>query len=293
MFGYIRTHRPELKLRQDEYYRALYCGLCRTMGKCTGQCSRMTLSYDFTFLALIRMSLSGERPSFKKCRCMVHPIKKRSMAEPSHELEYCAYASAILGYGKLVDDINDEKGLKKLRARILKPSLSRFRKKALKADLSALDERITECLFELGEIEKARPESIDVPADAFGRLISALLSFGFDGKEKSIAEVLGMHIGRWIYILDASDDFDEDKKKGRYNPLLCLYHGSEFTEERREMIRVALLNELCEAEKALDLLDVSDSPDISGIIENIMYLGLPATADDVLFPDKCRGRKKT
>lgn len=252
----------------------------------------MTLSYDFTFLSLIRMSLSGERPSFKKRRCMVHPIKKRSMAEPSHELEYCAYASAILGYGKLVDDINDEKGLKKLRARILKPSLSRFRKKALKADLSALDERITECLCELGEIEKARPESIDIPADAFGRLMSTLLSFGFDGKEKVIAETLGKHIGRWIYIIDASDDFEEDKKKGRYNPLLCLYHDKEFTEQRREMIRVALINELCEAEKAFDLLDVSDSPDISGLIENIMYLGLPATATDVLFPDKCRERKK-
>ena len=61
MYGYVRTHAPELKVRQQEYYRAVYCGLCRTMGKCTGQCSRMTLSYDFTFFALVRMALTGER----------------------------------------------------------------------------------------------------------------------------------------------------------------------------------------------------------------------------------------
>ena len=56
MYGYIRTFDPELKVREQEYYRAVYCGLCRTMGKCTGQCSRMTLSYDFTLFALVRMA---------------------------------------------------------------------------------------------------------------------------------------------------------------------------------------------------------------------------------------------
>ena len=43
MLGYIKTDTQELRVREHHYYRALYCGLCHRMGKCTGNCSRMTL----------------------------------------------------------------------------------------------------------------------------------------------------------------------------------------------------------------------------------------------------------
>ena len=57
MFGYVRARRADLLVRQDALYRGIYCGLCREMGRCTGQCSRLTLSYDMVFLYLIRASL--------------------------------------------------------------------------------------------------------------------------------------------------------------------------------------------------------------------------------------------
>ena len=236
MFGYIRAHRPELKLREDEYYRALYCGLCRTMGKCTGQCSRLTLSYDFTFLALVRMALSGERAEFKKRRCVVHPLRKRNMASPSPELEYCAAAAAILGYYKLADDKNDERGAKRLRAKLLKPAFSSFKKRALRikftrGELAELEKKIVKSLDELSSLEKQRLASVDRPADIFGQLMADLLSFGFEGNEERIATRIGRHIGRWIYIIDAADDFDEDVKKSRYNPFSCLYGDEGLTPE--------------------------------------------------------------
>ena len=294
MFGYIRAHRPELKLREDEYYRALYCGLCRTMGKCTGQCSRLTLSYDFTFLAIVRMALSGERAQFKKRRCVVHPLKKRNMAEPSPELEYCAAAAAILGYYKLADDRSDERGAKRLRAKLLKPSFSSFKKRALRikftrGELAELEKKIVKSLDELSELEKQKLASVDRPADIFGQLMADLLSFGFEGNEERIAIEIGRHIGRWIYIIDAADDFEGDVKKDRYNPFSCLYGGDKLTPERKEAIKIALLNELCSSEGAFDLLELADAPDLAGIIDNIRYIGLPAVADDVLFPKpKCK-----
>ena len=294
MFGYIRAHRPELKLREDEYYRALYCGLCRTMGKCTGQCSRLTLSYDFTFLALVRMALSGERAELERRRCIVHPLRKRKMARPSPELEYCAAAAAILGYYKLADDKNDERGAKRLRAKMLKPAFLSFKKRALRikftrGELSELEGKIVASLEELSGIEKQRLESVDRPADIFGQLMADLLSFGFEGNEERIAIDIGRHIGRWIYIIDAADDFDEDVKKSRYNPFSCLYGAEGLTPQRREAVKIALLNELCSSEGAFDLLEVTDSPDLAGIIDNIRFIGLPAVADDVLFPKpKCK-----
>ena len=101
MYGYLRTHVPELKVRQQEYYRAVYCGLCRTMGQCTGQCSRMTLSYDFTLFALVRMALTGETVTVRSRRCIAHPLRKRPMADPNPTLRICAHASAILAHHKV------------------------------------------------------------------------------------------------------------------------------------------------------------------------------------------------
>lgn len=294
MFGYVRAHRPELKLREDEYYRAVYCGLCRTMGKCTGQCSRMTLSYDFTFLALVRMALAGERPKIEKCRCAVHPLKKRAMAAPSPELEYCACAAAILGYYKLKDDRDDERGGKRAKAKLLTPLFSSFRKRANKrklaqGELKSLEEKIVQSLNALAEIEKQEPPSVDVPADTFGQLMADMLSFGLDGTEQKLARDIGRHIGRWIYIIDAVDDFDEDVKKNRYNPFICLYGKDGFTPERKEAVKIALLNELCQSEGAFDLLELSDSPDIAGILDNIRFIGLPSVADGVIYPKpKCK-----
>ena len=130
MFGYIRTDTPELRVRENEYYKAVYCGMCRAQGKCTGQCSRMTLSYDMVFLALLRLAISGENPTIKSGRCIAHPFKKRPYLDFCDSLAYCAYASALLVWGKTSDDISDEKGLKRLKARLTKPLARRMRKKA-------------------------------------------------------------------------------------------------------------------------------------------------------------------
>ena len=105
MFGYIRTDTPELRVRENEYYRAVYCGLCRAQGKCTGQCSRMTLSYDIAFLALLRIAIEGKPIELRRGRCIAHPIRARKYVARCAPLDYCAYAAAILTYGKTVDEI--------------------------------------------------------------------------------------------------------------------------------------------------------------------------------------------
>ena len=63
MFGYVRVQLLELRVREYRYYRGVYCGLCRAQGRCTGQCSRMTLSYDYVFLSLLRMALQNGNPT--------------------------------------------------------------------------------------------------------------------------------------------------------------------------------------------------------------------------------------
>ena len=59
MFGYIKADKPEMKIKEFEIYKAVYCSLCKELGKSYGLLARLTLSYDFTFLALLNMALKA------------------------------------------------------------------------------------------------------------------------------------------------------------------------------------------------------------------------------------------
>ena len=53
MFGYLQIQKSELLVREYEAYKAVYCGLCRQMGKDYSVFTRFTLSYDCTFYAML------------------------------------------------------------------------------------------------------------------------------------------------------------------------------------------------------------------------------------------------
>ena len=282
MLGYIRTDAPELRLRDSECYRAIYCGLCRQMGKCTGQCSRFSLSYDFAFLAAFRMSLTNESLDLQKKRCFLHPLKKKNMAVDSDTLAYCADASAILTYHKCKDDVSDEKGFKKLRARAATGVFSKAYRRA-KRRYPALDTAVRSLLQELNDYEKniSAPPSADAPAAIFGNLMAAVCSESLEGVEARIAKTFGRAIGHWIYLIDAADDYRDDIKSGSFNPFVRLF-GDEMTEEDANSIAVSLKRYLTDAEGAFLLIDNFPAPEVREILCNILYLGLPKVADRIL-----------
>lgn len=292
MLGYVRAFVPELKVREHECYRALYCGLCKSMGKCTGQCSRMTLSYDFVFLAATRMALCEEPLTLKKERCIAHWVHRRSVAKNSPTLAYCADVSAILTYRKLLDDLSDETGSKRLRALLVRPFLYGAYRKA-KRRYPSLDQKISDHLGRLHAYEKdiTAHKGADLPASYFGELMQDVFSEGLDGAAERIARSIGMAVGRWIYLVDAADDFCEDCKKGRFNPYRALF-GDSLSPEDRETIRLSLIAHLSEAEKALLLIDEGAVPELREIIANVLYLGLPEKAADVLRGECKRSCKK-
>ena len=203
MFGYVKAMRDDLTVRQDTLYRAAYCGLCKEMGRCTGQCSRLSLSYDMVFLYLVRMAILKKSPTQKKGRCLLHPFRTRYIVQSDEELKYAAKVSALLCYGKVCDDLADEKGFKRFLKRLAKPF---FKSAKRKASLEALYADIEKRLAELSEIEKSKVESVDAPAEVFGKLLSDVFAFGFEGDNARLAREIGFRTGRWIYAVDGADD---------------------------------------------------------------------------------------
>lgn len=271
MFGYIKPNIPELKVKDHELYKATYCGLCKTMGKCTGCFSKMTLSYDFAFLALIRMVADNARGEVKLRRCVAHPLKKQPMLEVNDTLKFSARASVILTRLKLRDNVNDSHGFARLGAKIAS-CVSIFLKKTSK-DLLPLEEQIKGCIDELTALEKEGCDSIDQTASTFGKLLGICASYNYEGANKTIMYEIGFHLGKWIYVIDAIDDLPRDIKKGAYNPLK--QNGiTELDDEKKNALYSATMLELTQMSRAVELLDFTQHRDIEAIIKNIVYDGL-------------------
>lgn len=268
MFGYVRVCKPELKVKEYEMYKAVYCSLCKYLGKKYGILSRLTLSYDFTFLALINMSLKDECEEFYKGRCAFNPIKKCNYCKSDDSLDMPAAAAMIMLYYKLIDNISDEKGIKRLGFLLLKPLFSGAHKKASK-EYPEIEETVKGYIQKQNELEKARNISLDAAADPTAEALGKILSLcSTNDEQRRVLSRLGYCIGRYIYILDAACDLQEDTKKDSYNVLKF--------QEKTDKAEIASKLYFCanEAALAFELLEIKKFKSILG---NIIYLGLEET----------------
>ncbi len=284
MFGYIKPNIPNLRVKEHELYKATYCGLCKTMGKCTGCMSNFTLSYDFVFLSLVHMVTKKVEGVVKKGRCIAHPFKSRPMLKQNEALEFSAKASVILTRMKLKDNINDSHGISKLKAKLV-GLVSVFLKKTDK-DLKPLEEKVKECIDNLSKLENEGCDSIDKTANTFGDLLGSVASYEYEGALARILYDIGYHLGKWIYVIDAVDDIKDDIKKKSFNVFVNSY-GVELTKENKDAIYCAMMLELDSMSKSVELLDFSAYPDIEGIIKNIIYDGMVMETNKVLGLDGC------
>lgn len=268
MFGYIRADKAELKMREYEIYRGVYCSLCRRLGKSYGFLSRLTLSYDFTFLALLDMSLKEGCTAFKPGRCAFNPAKKCNYIKDTSQLDFSASAATIMLYYKIADDIRDEKGVKKLAAMLIKPLFSRAHKKAAAA-FPETERCVSEYIKSQCAVEKENCKSVDRAAEPTAKVMSDILSLlGEDEGQKRALKRLGYCLGRYIYILDAACDYKKDVKNGSYNVL------RNVEGDINDYVSKQLYLSINEAAKAFELLSIKKHKPILG---NIIYRGLEET----------------
>ena len=294
MFGYVKISPPDLRLREYACYRSIYCGLCRCMGKTLCPLARITLRYDFAFLALCRMALSGTAPTVQSGRCLRYPFRRHPFALSSEPLVFTSRVGALLTYYQLRDARRDRGSIgKKLLAGIAAPLASSMRKKALRAPgLGPLDQTLSALMDVLDRAEHNPKESPDGAADCFGQLLSVVFAEGLDGSAARIGAEIGYHTGRWIYLADALDDLEKDEKYGSYNPFLLSEQGESAAALRNnavflERARKSLTLTLSRTEAAAALLDCPQD-EMREVIQNILYIGMPAVAEQVLSAPPAR-----
>ena len=289
MFGYIRPLAAELRVKEYAYYRAVYCGICKSMQQTVSPLLSMTLRYDFVLLVMVRMLLQGDAGVIRHMRCLANPLHKKPMLTDCDALLYTAQTAALLTHYGIRDNIADEQGLKRLAYRILSVPGCAMRKKTLKknAALVSLDEDMHSRLAALSTLEQRKEPSPDAAAEPFGCLLGEMFSYGMDGTSQRIAETVGAAVGRCIYLIDAADDAPNDEKSGSYNPfvLQAAEEGiavSDYLQKYRSRIENAILLSCRSAYNALLLADGCESHPAWPCVANILELGIPHITKQVL-----------
>lgn len=284
MFGYIKPFVPQLRVCEHECWRAVYCGLCKCMGKHVCADSTLALTYDAAFLTLVRLAATGEKTEIGHGRCILHPIKKRLIMKQCDALRFSASVGALLAYHKIADDAVDEGGLKLL----LLPEAKRLRRKAGWAELDGEITAKLELLYTAErEAQKTHAASPDRLAELSGDVTACIFSYGLQGRTARVTAELGRRVGRWVYIIDAIADFEKDFKASSFNPFLfavgTVKSGADCAppELDRDALAASLSLERRGAEAALNLLDCADAG-IESILRNIITLGMGSVEEKLL-----------
>ena len=260
MFGYVTANMKELTKAQTQRYSAVYCGICRQIRQRSSGASRLGLSYDMAFLALLLMSLYEPEEDRGNAACGMHPLKPRDFVDNEY-IRYAADMNVALAYYNAADDWQDDK---KLTAKVLSGIFGR-NLEAIAGRYPRQCAAIADCIARLSQLEKDNCANPDEPAGCFGALMAELLVYREDLWAPTLRQ-MGMALGRFIYLGDAARDYEKDKRKKKYNPFLAM--GMEKDWLRWEEYLVLVMGRCTAAYEILPL--VQDKP----LLDNILYSGV-------------------
>ena len=287
MFGYIRVFKPEMKVKDFEIYNAIYCGLCRELGRSYGPLSKFCLSYDMTFISLIRAALDDEVSCFEQKRCRVNPLKKCTYCKNDSKTQTLAAAASVaLCDMKVLDNVEDSSFLVSLFWRFLRLFTKKWCKKAFENYPQLRP--IVEEYVKGQRLAESNPDChLDEAAEPTARAVAEILKMtGIDPKYDFVLERMGYCLGKWVYLCDVADDIEKDIKKSRFNPLIGLLpEGKDpkaFAEERLTPI---MNNCFSECANYSELLEIKK---YKPILDNILYDGLRARQKLIFTKEKCK-----
>lgn len=276
MFGYVLPALDKLDEENRRRFQAAYCGLCHTLGKRYGLAARAFLNYDLTFLVM----LLGKTCGLSQRRCIMHPIRRRPCACQCDALDTAADISVILLWWQLQDGIADHTFFRGAKYRVAAVFLRAAYKRA-QTRQPRFDVQTQAHLMRLSQLEQENCSSLDRPADCFASLLAQIAECEPDRSRRRVLEQMLYHLGRWIYLVDAADDLEDDLRSGNYNPLALRYdlHDGVLTEESRRALASTLDQSVRQMAAAFELADFGE---YSTIIESTVYHGLYLVGASVL-----------
>lgn len=267
MFGYVTIFRKELDDAALDCYQSYYCGLCEALGRRYGVAGRLTLSYDMAFAAMLLTALYEPDTALTQGRCLPHPMRAKPRAA-NEFLDYAADMTIALAYYNCMDDWQDDHHRRSLRqAQKLERFLPEIRRRWPR-QCAAIDTQ----LAALNELEGAGSHDLDALCGAFGALLGAVFACR-DDVWRPLLEGMGRGLGGFIYLMDAYDDLDRDRRHGRYNALAALA-GALPKEEYETHCHELLTQQMGLCAQQFELLPILKDTNEGKLLYNTIYAGV-------------------
>lgn len=261
MFGYIIVNKAEMKFKEFDIYHSYYCGLCQMLRKKYGKVGQLSLSYDMTFVLMLLSSLYEPSVTKGSCKCIAHPFEKHEI-RTTEFTEYVADMNVLLTEYKCQDDWQDEKKF----FRMFYGKTLKGKGKHLKERYAEKIDKISKLMREFAEAEAEGTKDIDLLSGLFGQVMAQIMIYKDDEWSDNLGR-LGFYLGKFIYLLDAYEDVEEDIRKNTVNPLKEMYQRTDFEEECRTILTI-MMSECCKEFEKLPILDNVE------ILRNILYSGV-------------------
>ena len=286
MFGYVRVEKGELKVKEYEVYRGLYCSLCRALSKRYGLFARLILSYDMTFLALVRFSENGVLPSFRAGRCPFNPAKRCNYCTNADDkFDFVCAAAVLMFYYKIKDNLQDEGFWMRTAMYLLMPVAAFWRKRAIRSfpDLDLILSRATRSQQ---AVEKEETECFDRAAHASADALGQIFAFASADENRALYR-FGYAVGRWVYLADAADDIKKDLRRKSYNVFVRAFHlnSESLTAEQKQQIAETLNASIA---MAIDAFQLTNCKTLLPILQNVLNEGMTQTTDRLTKGDETK-----
>ena len=118
------------------------------------------------------------------------------------------------------------------------------------------------------ETERRGEKNLDAVAGLSGEMLGEVFCWREDEWAREL-RTLGFYMGKFIYLMDAYEDYDADMQKGAYNPLIL--QMKERDEDMDTFIRLLLTSMMSECAKSFERLPILLHADI---LRNVLYSGV-------------------
>ena len=263
MFGYININQKELSDESKKAYQSYYCGLCRKLKSNCGTKGQMLLNYDMTFLIVLLTGLYELENEEVEFTCPLHPTKKRT-AWWNEATDYAADMNVILAYYNMLDDWKDEKSYtKRAFAKMLDKDYQRIMEKYPR-QVTAIEQ----FMEKQAQAERENEKNLDIVAGLTGEMTGEIFAWKKDVWEEEL-KTLGFYLGKFIYIMDAYEDVDEDIRKKSYNPrILAAEKDDENFDTFCKLLLTSMMSECAKSFERLPILLHAD------LLRNVLYSGV-------------------
>ena len=269
LLGYVRAYKPELKCREYDVYRGIYCTLCKTLLRRYSPIGQLFLSYDAAFFALMLFAVSPQCPVMRDTRCCYNPAKKCLSCGRSEPMNFCADVSVLLYYHQILDHLRDRGFFKKLLSFLALPTAWLLYRKASRLQPQA-DAIIRRAMARQTAAESDSSCSLDAAADPSAEALRQLAAL--HSPDADFGQLFYL-LGRFVYLIDAVDDVRQDVRHGNFNPLGSAYRSSPET-----FADVAMQKLHLNIAQMLQCFDRIAWNELSSIVHNVVFDGLYNTA---------------